>query len=188
MTDNIFFDTNKLKKIGNNVIIGKTVRIRYPELVEIGDNCIIDDFSYISTALKLGDHVHISSGTKIIGGKLVTVSMNNFSTTAPNVVLCGGSDDYLDGIATPMIPDIYKAQVERADMHIGKHCIIGANSTIATGVNMPDGACVGANSFLKHSPQQYQVWGGVPARFLKNRNKQNILYLEKTYLETLDKN
>ena len=38
--DNIFFDTNLLKKCGNNVIIGKTVRIRYPELVEISDNVL----------------------------------------------------------------------------------------------------------------------------------------------------
>ena len=46
---NIFFDLKKLKHIGKNVIIGKTVRIRRPELVEIGDNTIIDDFCYIST-------------------------------------------------------------------------------------------------------------------------------------------
>jgi hypothetical protein len=35
MIDNIFFDVAKLKKVGKNVIIGKTVCIRYPELVEI---------------------------------------------------------------------------------------------------------------------------------------------------------
>ena len=63
--ENIFFDINRLKKCGKNVIIGKTVRIRYPELVEIGDNVIIDDFTYISTALKLHSNVHISSGSKI---------------------------------------------------------------------------------------------------------------------------
>ena len=183
MSEHIFFDISNLKKVGKNVIIGKTVRIRYPELVEIGDNCIIDDFSYISTGLKLGNNVHISSGTKIIGGKSITVSIGNFSTTAPNVALCAGSDDYLDGIATPTVPHTYKANVKQTDMYIGSHCIIGANSTIDSGVNLPNGACVGANSFLKTSPQQYEVWGGVPARYLKNRNKQNILQLEKIYLE-----
>ena len=50
--ENLFFDKNDLKKCGTNVIIGKTVRIRYPHLVEIGDNVIIDDFTYISTSLK----------------------------------------------------------------------------------------------------------------------------------------
>ena len=42
--DNIFFDTNLLKRCGEYVIIGKTVRIRYPELVENDDNVLIDDF------------------------------------------------------------------------------------------------------------------------------------------------
>ena len=52
MDENIFFDLSQLKKIGKNVIIGKTVRIRYPELVEIGDNVIIDDFTYIINCIK----------------------------------------------------------------------------------------------------------------------------------------
>ena len=48
--ENIFLDKNQLKKCGKNVIIGKTARIRYPELVSIEDNVIIDDFCYISTS------------------------------------------------------------------------------------------------------------------------------------------
>ena len=67
--ENIFFDIKKIRHIGQNVIIGKTVRIRYPELVSIGDDCIIDDFTYISTSLEMNKNVHISSGAKIIGGK-----------------------------------------------------------------------------------------------------------------------
>ena len=46
MTDNIFFNRADLKHCGSNVIIGKTARIRYPELVSIGDNVIIDDVRY----------------------------------------------------------------------------------------------------------------------------------------------
>ena len=82
--DNIFFGINCLKSRGKNVIIGKTVRIRYPELVEIGDNVIIDDFTYISTSLKIENFVHISSGCKIIGGPTAYVEFNNFSTLSPD--------------------------------------------------------------------------------------------------------
>ena len=45
--ENIFFDINKLKT-GKNTIIGKTVRFRHPELCEVGDYSVIDDFTYIS--------------------------------------------------------------------------------------------------------------------------------------------
>ena len=87
MNENIFFDLNRLKSVGKNVIIGKTVRIRYPELVEIGDNVIIDDFVYISTSLKIHSYVHISSGCKIIGGKHSFVEFKEFSTLSPSVIL-----------------------------------------------------------------------------------------------------
>ena len=68
MSGNLFFDEASLAYRGKNVIIGKTVRIRYPELVRLGDNVIIDDFTYISTALECDDYVHISAGAKLIGG------------------------------------------------------------------------------------------------------------------------
>ena len=77
--ENIFFDLKKLKSLVRNVIIGKTVRIRYPELVEIGDNVIVDDFTYISVALKLHSNIHISAGCKIIevkNGPFVSVEVD----------------------------------------------------------------------------------------------------------------
>jgi len=43
MSENIFFDIKKLKYRGSNVIIGKTVRIRYPELVELHVYKILSD-------------------------------------------------------------------------------------------------------------------------------------------------
>jgi len=125
MSSNIFFDLQQLGHCGKNVIIGRTVRIRYPELVRIGDNCIIDDFTYISTALDLEEYVHIAAGCKVIGGRKCTVRMGPFSTLAPNVVLSAGSDDYRAGIATPFVPEKYKGKVEYGDINIGRHCIVG---------------------------------------------------------------
>jgi hypothetical protein len=62
-------DKKKLKYCGENVIIGNSVRIRYPELVELHDNSIIDDFVYISTGLILGPHCGIEPGCVIMGGQ-----------------------------------------------------------------------------------------------------------------------
>src|ERR1700741_3574281 len=115
MAKNLFFDLRKLASCGRNVIIGLTVRIRYPELVHVGDDCIIDDFTYISTALRLTQFVHIAAGCKLIGGRKCAVSMGAFSTLAPNVVLSAGSDNYHAGIATPFVPEKYKGDVEYGD-------------------------------------------------------------------------
>ena len=179
--ENIFFDLKELKHCGENVIIGKTVRIRYPELVEIGDNVIIDDFTYISTVLKLHSNVHISAGCKIIGGKNSYVEMFSFSTLAPNVVLSAGSDDYLDGIATPLVSIEFKANIKIGSIILKKHCIVGAGSVILPNVIFEEGATLGALSLANKNLEAYSLFAGIPAKKIKDRNKANIIELENKY-------
>ncbi len=179
--ENIFFNLKDLKSCGKNVIIGKTVRIRYPELVEIGDNVIIDDFTYISTAMMLHSNVHISSGCKIIGGKGAFVEMKEFSTLAPNVVLSAGSDDYTSGIATPMVPMEYKGNVKIGKIILNKHCIVGAGSVVLPDVVFEEGACLGALSLANKNLDEYSLYAGIPARQLKQRNKIEITNFEKRF-------
>ncbi len=181
MVENIFFQIDRLKSIGKNVIIGKTVRIRYPELVEIGDNVIIDDFTYISTALKLHSYVHISSGCKIIGGKNSYVEMKEFSTLAPNVVLSAGTDDYSSGVATPLIPMEYKANARIGRIILNKHCIIGAGSVVLPDVVFEEGSALGALSLANASLQEYTLYAGIPAKQIKKRNKSEIQFLENRF-------
>jgi len=181
MSDNIFFHKSELKECGRNVIIGKTVRIRYPELVSIADNVIIDDFTYISTALVISDYVHISAGCKIIGGRGASVSFGSFSTLAPNVVLAAGSDDYKSGIAGPHVPIALKGDVEVGFIEIGKHSIVGANTTVLPNVRFFDGASVGAQSLVKESLNAWSLNAGVPSKEISKRDKSNILRLERMF-------
>lgn len=179
--ENIFFNLSELKSCGKNVIIGKTVRIRYPQFVEIGDNVIIDDFTYISTSLKLHDNVHISSGCKIIGGKNAFVEMCEFSTLAPNVVLSAGSDDYLSGIATPLVPLEFKGNFKIGKIKLNKHCIVGSGSVVLPDVIFEEGACLGALSLANKNIPEYTLYAGIPAYKVKVRNKSEITKLEKKY-------
>jgi len=185
MAENIFFERTDLKRCGDNVIIGKTVRIRYPELVSIGDNVIIDDFTYISTELEIGNYVHIAAGCKIIGGPKAKVVMRDFSTLAPNVVLSAGSDDYRSGIAGPFVPMSLKADALIGCIEIGRHSIVGANSTVLPNVMFHDGSSVGAQSLVKDSLASWTLNVGVPARCIGNRNAEEILNYEKSFKEEL---
>lgn len=181
--NNIFFDISKLKSCGKNVIIGKTVRIRYPELVEIADNVIIDDFTYISTQLKVHSYVHIASGCKLIGGKGAKIELHSFSTLAPNVVLAAGSDDYISGIASPMVPLKFKGNVQIGHIVIGKHSIVGANSVVLPNVIFGTGSSAGALSLVKDNLEEWSLYAGIPAKKIKQRNKQIIIKLEKQFHE-----
>lgn len=184
MSDNLFFDRNALKRVGSNVIIGKTVRIRYPELVEIGDDVIIDDFCYISTALRITGRVHIAAGCKLIGGRGAAVELGEFSTLAPNVVLAAGSDDYIGGIASPLVDMRFKGDVQVGTITLGRHCIVGANSTVLPHVRFGDGASLGAQSLVKDDLEPWSLYAGVPARFRKMRNREVILDLERQFLDS----
>ena len=179
--DNIFFDLNKLKSVGKNVIIGKTVRIRYPELVEIGDNVIIDDFSYISTQLKIGSYVHIAPGCKLIGGRDSYIELNDFVTLAPNTVLAAGSDDYISGLTHPMIPLQFRGAIKIGKIIIKKYVIIGANSAVLPDIVFNEGAVTGALTFVKHNCKEWTVYAGIPAKEIKKRNKKEILELERNF-------
>jgi acetyltransferase-like isoleucine patch superfamily enzyme len=183
--ENIFFDLKKLKSCGENVIIGKTVRIRYPELVEIGDNVIIDDFTYISTSLKVHSYVHISAGCKIIGGRNAYVELSEFSTLAPNVVLSAGSDDYSGGIATPLVPLEFKGNIKIGKIILKKHCIVGAGSVVLPDVIFEEGACLGALSLANKNLEEYLLYAGIPARPIKKRNKEEIMMFENRFKKML---
>ncbi|MDC4205849.1 MAG: hypothetical protein MPW14_00050 [Candidatus Manganitrophus sp.] len=179
---NIFFDPSNLKKCGKNVIIGKTVRIRYPELVEIGDNVIIDDFTYISTGLIILSHVHIASGCRLIGGRSALIKFGSFSTLAPNVVLAAGSDDYMGGLATPMVSSEYKGNLDVGVIEIGRHSIVGANSVVLPNVKFKEGSALGALSLAKTDLDEWVLYAGIPAKKIKRRNKDKILQMEKQFL------
>lgn len=176
--ENIFFEISALNYLGNNVIIGKTVRIRYPELVSIGDNCIIDDFTYISTQLEMESNVHISAGCKLIGGPKCKVIMQSYSTLSPNVVIAAGSDDYVGGIATPMVPEEVKGNVEYSTVIIARHSIVGAGAVILPKVTFGEGAAVGALSLVKNDLEEWSLYAGVPSRKIKDRNKEQIMAFE----------
>jgi galactoside O-acetyltransferase len=184
--ENIFFDLSKLHHCGKNVIIGKTVRIRYPELVSIGDNCIIDDFTYISTALEISGNVHISAGCKIIGGRDSIVTFAEYSTLSPGVVLAAGSDDYIGGIATPLVPMEVKGDAKIGFIHLGRHCIVGSNSVVLPNVTFGEGSSVGALSLVKHDLEPWSLYAGTPAKKIKDRDSKKILKLEQLFKEYRD--
>jgi len=61
---------DKLKKCGQEVKMYPLAKIVTPEVIEIGDYCMVDDFTlvYGGKGVKIGRYVHIASFVSIIGG------------------------------------------------------------------------------------------------------------------------
>jgi acetyltransferase-like isoleucine patch superfamily enzyme len=170
--NNIFFDKSKLKFCGNNVIIGKTVRIRKPEEVIIGDNTIIDDFTYISCGMTIGKNCHIASNVSISGGS-GHLFMDDYSTISNHSSIhCASSDYRKVSLDIPSVPKKEQYGGEIGDVYIGKYCVIGAHSCILPNVKLEDGVACGAFSLLKPQIyQEYSLYIGQPAKFYCLREK-----------------
>lgn len=72
----------------------------------------------------------------------------------------------LSGLTTHPIGD-YEKQKKR--IFIGNDVLISLNVTIMEGIHIGDGAVIGAGAIVTHDVGNYEIWGGVPARFIRYR-------------------
>ena len=179
--DNIFFDLKKLKYLGEGAIIGKTVRIRNPENVSIGDGAIIDDFCYISGTVDIGKHCHIASHVNISGGG-GTLTVGDYVGIASGCSLNIQSSDYLTAsFELPSIPENQRFGGYGSFIELGDHVLLGAHTVILPDVTLPEGVATAAKTVLRQ--KLYEPWclygGDTGEKLIKRSHKKLLKHLEK---------
>jgi acetyltransferase-like isoleucine patch superfamily enzyme len=171
MQENLFFNKNELKYCGSNVIIGKTVRIRQPHLASIGDNSIIDDFTYISSSIEIGRFCHIASNVNISGGGGI-FKMLDYSTLSSHVsVHCLSSDYNSISLDLPSVPVNMQFGGHKDNIFIDKFVTVGAHSCILPGAFLPEGSAFGAYTLIKKRQYlKFHLYAGVSCRDLGLRD------------------
>jgi galactoside O-acetyltransferase len=132
--------------------------------------------------IEVGSYIHIAVYTSLIGaGKIV---LRDFSNISSRVAIYSSNDDYSgNSMTNPMVPDEF-TNVNHADVIIGRHVIIGSGSVILPGVNLKEGAAIGALSLVAKDCEAYGIYSGVPARKIKERAR-DLLKLEQAFLQKL---
>lgn len=131
----------------NNAQIYEYVIIRAREnMVIIGQNTQIGPFCVIL----VGDGVEI--GDNVLVG--------------PHCVFAAGQHDYKQ-LEKPMIA---AGGISKGKIKVGNDVWIGANTTIIDGVNVGDGAVIGANSFVNKDVEPFGIYAGTPAIKIKSRH------------------
>lgn len=173
-------------------IISRNIRLRYPELLTIGEGSIIDDFCYISVKLSVGRFSHIESGCSLIGGRNGCVKIGNFcSIVVGNRLICN-SDDFVNDLIT-IIPEevpLVKKSI-KGDIVFANYSAIGANSVMMPDNYIPEGVAIGALSYVpsNYPFEPWTIYFGTPIEPRKERNRDSVLkqadvvkkYLEETY-------
>lgn len=192
MNMNSYFTEEELvelgfKKVGKNVKISRKSSIYSPETISIGDNVRIDDFCCIAggeKGISIGSYVHIAIFSAIFGGGGVT--LGDYTGISSRTVLYSSSDDYSGSFLTnPTIPSEY-LNVDKGEIFLNKHVIIGTNSTILPNVIIGEGSAVGAYSLVTKNLESWGIYTGVPVKRIKSR-KKDLLELEKKLVESLKK-
>jgi len=179
-----FYTNDDLKKLGfssfgNNVLISDKASIYGANRIKIGNNVRIDDFCILSageSGIEIGSNVHIACYVSLIGSEKITIS--DFSGISSKCSIYSSTDDYSGEYLTgPTVPDKFKNIISKP-VFLGKHVIVGSGSVILPGVILQAGVAVGAMSLVNKSFDEFKIIGGIPAKILKDRNK-NLLTLEK---------
>jgi galactoside O-acetyltransferase len=109
------------------------------------------------------------------------VEFEDYSGISSRVAIYSESDDYSgNSLTNPTIPIEYKPGYIGGKVTLRRHVIVGTGSTILPGVEIGEGAAVGANSLVTGDLEPWFVYGGVPTRKIREREKK-LLQLQKEY-------
>jgi len=177
-------------KIGRDVVFGKSITIRHPHKIHIGDNVIIDDYAVLDAkgldnkGIVIGDNVIIGRNSvisckngNITIGENSNIAMNCFIQSAKEVqigknvlfaaycyVIGGGDHRY----ERTDIPIIAQGQIVQG-ITIEDNCWIGAGVKVQDGTKIGRDSIIGAGAVVTKELPEFSVAVGVPAKVLKSR-------------------
>lgn len=176
-------DRFAFRSCGEDVTVYEWVRILDPELIDVGSHVIVDDFVFIdgSGGISIGSHVHIASFASLVGGGRIVVG--DFAGIAGGSRLVSGSDRFDgSGLTGPTIPDRWRS-VERTQIEVGRHAVLGTNVVVHPGVTIGEGTIVGSSSLVTRDLPPWTICVGTPAEPVSERPREKMLEYERELLD-----
>ena len=181
----------KLRQMGENVKIGRSVKIINPQYISLGDNVVISDNCtliargergisldndvqlmhrvYLDTEnkegyIKIGKEVYIGTGSTLHGHSGLEIM--DHCLLAQNITITPYSHIFDDCTKT-----IIEQGGHTRKMVIERDCYIGKNSCIVYSADIQEGSVIGAGSVVIHTITPYSVAVGVPAKIIRKRGE-----------------
>jgi acetyltransferase-like isoleucine patch superfamily enzyme len=152
------------------------VHITWPHQVAFGADCQVEHGSYFKfdgiyapgPTLRFGDRVFIGAGCEFNIRAGLEVGADALIASGCYFV------DHDHGFSTRREPIARQADGVEAPIAIGDDVWLGAHVVVLKGVTIGRGAIVAAGSVVTRSIGPYEIWGGVPARKLRERPQDAV--------------
>lgn len=155
---------SSLKYCGKDVKIYPLSKIVKPEVIEIGDYSMVDDFTFIygGEGIKIGRYAHIETFVSIIGGG--TLTMGDYAVIATGARILTGTDTYYEGKRMSTALPLEQRHVVRGKIVIGRDAFVGTNVVVHPNVVIGEGAVVGSCSLVNKDVEPWSINVGCPTR------------------------
>ena len=168
--------------IGDDVLISERAEIKRPELCRVGNHVAIDSGFYCTTALSVGDYVHIGPYVTCIGGKEGMFELHGYNNVMAGARIICCSDRFDDsGLFGALIPEHLKGRQMKAPVVMERFSNVGTNAIVLPGTTLREGVLVAAGSLIMGDTVPWGVYKGNPAKLVKVINPEKILNLVEKY-------
>ncbi len=174
-----------LKAFGEDVRISRKASIYNAGKISIGSHVRVDDFCILSggKGVHIGSYVHISPFSVVYGSSGVV--MEDYSGLSPHCAIFSESDDFSgNSMVHSFFPMEYRPGYMKGQVTLRKFVQIGAGSTVLPGVELGEGAAVGAHSLVNRSCDPWGIYAGIPAKLIRERSRK-LIELERQFIQSM---
>lgn len=142
----------------------------WPHQVLLGDNCKVEHGVYFHYDGIYSEGPSIIIGNNVFIGNLTEFNISKKITVGDNCLIASGCKfvDHSHGFKLDMLINSQKGS--REEIIIESDVWLGCNAIILEGVKIGQGAIIGASSLVNKSIPANEIWAGIPAKKIGERN------------------
>jgi len=160
------------KSVGKGCKVSRNAQFYGISNIALGNNVRIDDFCIVSGFVTFGNHIHISPYVVLYGAK--KIEFEDYTGISAHSVVYSAMDDFSGNFLVGSVHLEDLTNVTGGKVLIRQFSQIGVNSVVFPNLTLEEGTVIGACSLVRHSTSAWGIYCGVPAKFLKVRNKNMI--------------